>query len=247
MARQTSTSRTLYLALCIVMGSIATPSSATESRWRIDDKDLVPETLSSAGWRLLFRADKTPTQFRAEGDGGIAIETDDSVAFLFRKVLGQERQASGLVWRWKVLESLPPGDLTVADTDDRPAAVHIWFDRPAGKTGLWRRLTDRLAAIAGFPVAGKALTYAWGGAHERGERFPNPYENENGAVVVLRPASTPLREWHWEEIDFAADYELAFGYPAPPVRYVAVSADSEDAGGSSTAVVADLRFQGGSS
>ena len=223
------------------------PSSATESRWSLDDKYLVPEALASAGWQLLYRKDVAPTRFRPQSHGGITIETDDSVAFLYRKVIGWERQASRLVWRWKILESLPSADLTIAGADDRPAALHLWFGRPAETTGLWRRLRDGFAAVAGFPVAGKTLTYVWGGAHERGERFPSPYEPGDGAVVVLRPSNTPLREWHWEGVDFGMDFELAFGYPAPPVRYVAISADSEDAGGSSVAVISDLRFQRGSS
>jgi hypothetical protein len=247
MAKQTCTYSILYFAFCILVAVIATSARGTEHPWRIGQNDLVPDVLTSAGWRLLFREGATPTRFRARGEGGIAIETEDSVAFLYREILGQERRASRLVWRWKVIVNLPPADLTVVGSDDRPAAVHLWFDRPASGLSLWNRVRDGFAAIAGFPVAGHTLTYVWGGTHERGERFPSPYDKENGAVVVLRPGNTPLRQWHWEDVDFVTDFELAFGYPAPSVRYVAVSADSDDAGGSSSALVADLRFLGGPS
>lgn len=243
MARRVGNKRTFYLALCIVVATTAATSSASDGRWRIDKDNLVPEVLASADWRVLFRKDVAPTRFRPQGDGGIAIETEDSVAFLYRRARGQERQASQLTWRWTVVENLPPTDLRVPGVDDRPAALHLWFDRPAKETGVWRRLKDGFAALADFPLAGKTLTYVWGGAHERGERFPSPYEKEDGAVVVLRPGDTPLREWYSEKVDFATDFELAFGYPAPPVRYVALSADSEDAGGSSRAVIADLTFE----
>ncbi|MEA3278016.1 MAG: DUF3047 domain-containing protein [Pseudomonadota bacterium] len=243
MARRAGDGRTAYLALCIVLAVAPTTSSASDGNWSIDDADLVPDVFAAAGWRLLFRTDVAPTRFRPQGDGVIAIETEDSVGFLFRGIREQERNASHLVWRWTVLESLPPADLSRPGADDRPAAVHLWFSRSARTRDLWDRLKDGIAEFAGLPLAGKTLTYVWGGAHRRGERFPSPYETEDGAVVVLRPGDTRLREWHWEKVDFAADFELAFGYPAPPVRYVAVSADSEDAGGSSTALVADLRFE----
>ena len=243
MTKKVGKGRTAYLALCIVVTAATTSSSASDNLWRAEGAGLVPEPLAKAGWRLLYRTDVAPTRFRPEGNGVIAIEAEDSVAFLFRSIREQERDASNLVWRWTVLENLPPADLSSPGADDRPAAVHLWFSRSGRMRDLWELLKDGVAEFMGLPLTGNTLTYVWGGAHERGERFPSPYQTQNGAVVVLRSGNARLREWHWEKVDFAKDFEQVFGYPAPPVRYVAVSADSEDAGGSSRALVADLRFE----
>lgn len=150
---------------------------------------------------------------------------------------------SHLTWRWKVVQGLTPVDLRAAGGDDRPAAVHLWFDRPAAESGILDRFRDGVAAVFGVPSPGKTLTYVWGGDHSRGEQFASPYRPGDGAIVILRPGDTPLGAWQDERIDFHADFRRAFGYAAPPASYLSVSADSENTGGRSLAVVGDLAFE----
>jgi len=211
--------------------------------WRVAERGVLSEALRLGGWGLLFQKHTPPTRFQLDGDGRVEIETDDSVAFLFRALRQDELRSPTLSWRWKVVRGLTPANLRVSGGDDRPVAVHLWFDRPAAENGFLGRLKDGVAAVLGVPSPGKTLTYVWGGVHPRGERFASPYRPEDGFIVILRPGDTALGEWREERIDFDADFQHAFGYPPPPARYLAVSADSENAGGRSLAVVGDLTFE----
>ena len=74
----------------------------------------------------------------------------------------------------------------------------------------------------------------------RGDRLENPYLQENGRLIILRPGRTPNGQWFAESVDIAADFKRAFGYDAPPPRFIAISADTDDKRGVSMAAVTDL-------
>ena len=91
-------------------------------------------------------------------------------------------------------------------------------------------------------LAGAVLTYVWGGSQQPGDMIANPYFDDRGRIIVLRSSAEATGRWFEEEIDFIADFQRAFGYtPAQPL-YVAISADSDDTGGRSHGVVAELTF-----
>lgn len=239
---------TVLRAVVLILLAIAAGpvwSEQSKGAWRLADSESLSEALQADGWSMLFQNHTPTTRFALDRNGRIEIEADDSVAFLFRAVSDEERQSTRLTWRWTVVESLAPADLRAAGGDDRPAAVHLWFDRPAAEAGFLDRLTDRAAALMGLPKPGKMITYVWGGRHPPGTRFANPYRPRDGIIVVLRPGDTRVGEWHRERIDFVADFQRAFGYTPPPPRYLALSADSDNAGGRSLARVSDLNFERG--
>ncbi len=73
----------------------------------------------------------------------------------------------------------------------------------------------------------------------------NPYNRPDGMIHILRSGDAPTGRWFSETIDFAADFENAFGYPAPAPIYIAISADADDTEGASVALIADIRFTSG--
>ena len=236
-----------WVCVLILLVGTSGPARSEQSSggWRLADSGSLPAALNADGWSVLFQSQTPSTRFALDPDGRIEIEAHDSVAFLFRAVRDEERESTRLNWRWTVLESLAPVDLRAVGGDDRPAAVHLWFDRPADETGFLDRLAGRAAALMGLPKPGKMITYVWGGSHPPGSRFANPYRPRDGIIVVLRPGDAQVGEWHQERIDFAADFRWAFGYTPPAPRYLALSADSDNAGGRSLALVSDLSFGDG--
>lgn len=196
--------------------------------------------LEAAGWRQLTLPGKSPNQFLGRPDGAIEVRTSDSASFLYIDVSSKSANARYLTWRWRVEQASASTDLTQKGADDRPLALHVWFPERGGDRDPWELLSGAVAWAFDVPVPGKVLTYVWGGRSERGAYMANPYLEDDGMMVVLRPGDAPKGRWFEESIDIVADFEMAFGYPAPPAAYVAVSADFDDTMGTSKALIADI-------
>ena len=168
------------------------------------------------------------------------------VPLLYREVPPTEGKNQLLSWRWRVDKSMPPTDLALKGSDDRPLALHVWFPADPDRTGWWQRLSRVALDLAiDAPVPGKWLTYVWGGIGSRGDSLVNPYSGPDGVIYILRSGNAPTGRWFNETIDIAADFERAFDYPAPAPIYIAISADADDTESSSVALIADIRFTPG--
>ena len=202
----------------------------------------LPATLAQDGWRLLAVPGKAEASFTAKRAGKISVTTDNAVGFLYRPVptdMGEKRR---LAWRWRVDRAVPSTDLTQSGRDDRSLAIHIVFPVERERLSFWQRLNLDLTGAVAPPLAGAVLTYVWGGSQQPGDMIDNPYFDDRGRIIVLRSSAEATGQWFEEEIDFIADFQRAFGYtPAQPL-YVAISADSDDTGGRSHGVVAELTF-----
>jgi len=218
-------------AAALVIGAAPALGSALDPR------------LAGDGWRILPFGDKPPTRFRTDADGAIEVAAGGGAAFLYRPVAVGEGTSLRLIWRWRVDRAPPPSDPAAAGRDDRPLAVHVFFAVDAARTGffagLWREVRAR---VLGAPFAGRLITYMWGGTAPAGTRLANPHVPADGGIVVLRDGGGPLGKWRDEAVDLAADYRAAFGEPAPPPAFIAVSADADDLGGQNLGRITDLAF-----
>lgn len=189
-------------------------------------------------WKLLVLPDKEPAEFKVSKDGALQVEAMNAVGFLYAQI--DSASAKRLTWRWRVDKDIPPTDLSQSGRDDRPLAVHVWFP-PKPEDISFR---DRLGSLFGYPMIGRVLTYVWGGTAQRGAEMPNPHFEES-KLIVLRSGATPTGQWFAEEIDIAADYQMAFGTKPPGTAYIAISADTDDVGGTSVARLDDLKLLSG--
>lgn len=206
----------------------------------------VTADLERAGWKVLAFPGIAETEFVGRPDGIIEVRAMDSSALLYREVPPTERQNQLLSWRWRVDETMPPTDLGLKGSDDRPLALHVWFPPDPDRTSWWQRLSRVALDLAiDAPVPGRWLTYVWGGIGGRGDSLVNPYSGPDGVIYVLRSGNAPTGRWFSETIDIAADFERAFGYPAPAPIYIAISADADDTESNSVALIADIRFTSG--
>ncbi|MEA3410178.1 MAG: DUF3047 domain-containing protein [Pseudomonadota bacterium] len=212
-------------------------SSALAGGWRLGNEQDLPLELRQRGWRVLANRDHEPTRFLWRENGVVQVDTDDSVGFLFRELSADERRAHSMSWRWQVARDLPPADLSRRDADDRPLAVHLWFDLPETQTSWWTETGRSIFRWTGLPVPGRTITYVWGGKHDSGASFPSPYRPRDGRVIVLRPSGSPVNTWQDERIEPDADYVKYFGAPAVAPRFVVISGDSDNRGGTSSGLV----------
>jgi len=201
----------------------------------------VDPALTKSGWMELVIPGETPNRYLLTADGALEARSDAGVSILYRKLGPKEQDNRVMTWRWRVDEAVPPTDPGRAGTDDRDFAVHVWFP-DADDQGLWKTMSRAISSILGIPRIGKSITYAFGGSGKRGQRLVNPHHDPDGIIVMLRPSGTMIGHWFSERVDFAADYQQAFGKVVPKPVYVAVSADSDDTETRSTARIADMRF-----
>lgn len=188
-------------------------------------------------WKVLKVGSKPKTRF-ALNEGVLDISADKSVAFLYRKINPLRSANPKLQWQWRVDRDIPATDLSAKGEDDRPAAVHLWFeDKTASVSGA-------LSSLLGKPRVGYLMTYVWGGKQRAGSIIRNPYFPDKGMVIVLRDSRAKTGTWEMETRDIAADFKAAFGI-APELsdlRHVSVSADTEDTRTSSRSSIRKFRI-----
>lgn len=202
----------------------------------------LPENLTKMGWSLLEVPGKQTAQFSYAGSGTIDIRADNAVAFLYRPVDENTADMGRLGWTWRVDQAVPATDLSRDSGDDRSLAVHIVFPADHDSLSFWESIENTMTELVAPPLAGKVLTYVWGGSHPEGAVMENPHFGDQGTMIVLRSSQEPTGRWIMEEIDFEADFQAAFGYAAPAPVFVAISADSDDTGSQMAGAVADLTF-----
>ena len=203
------------LALVLVLASIGPASAATilfDAAWR------------EAGW-LRLGADP----WRRAGDR-LSIGTAGAEGPVWRRLpetLWDSRRAS---WRWGVARAAAAGGAGASGAG-RTLAIRFVFAPGDAARRLSRSSPWRLAG----DEAARALIYVWGGSGRPGAIALAA--DGRAAVVTRRQGGTGAAD---EAVDLAADYERAFGAPAPRLVALAISADAAGAGGPIEAAVADL-------
>lgn len=186
-------------------------------------------------WAKLTVDDAPAADFAFSDGGTLRVEADGAVAFLYRAV---NAAPAGIAWAWRVDEGIAATDPTAKGKDDRPIALHLWFDTGDRDKTLY----GDLARLMGYPTVTHGITYVWGATRPEGSLVTNPYY-ERGRILVLRRSAAASRGWVTERRDIAADLARAFPDAAiapGDLAYVVVSADTDDRGGRSRARIRNL-------
>ena len=220
--------------MALALGIIVMPSPSVAAPPMVSEP--ANDELRRNGWRLMKFDGIPETVFESTADGAISVSTTASCGILFRR-LDKDMRRPFVSWRWKVLKGLPPTDQSLKGGDDRPIAVHVWFEPTVATAGFFRTMADML----GFDMPGRGLIYVWGGLGAgEGEVLINPYNAERSRIIILRGGRPPENVWMAERVDMAADYRRAYGEDPPPPMYIAISGDSDDLQSKSLALIRDL-------
>lgn len=217
-----STSIRIFAAALIAGVLSAAGAWAEAVRWPLSFSSDLKET----GWRLHTPRGKPAAVFSVSEDKALTVSAQAAVSFLYRRVPKAARGATGLTWTWRVDRDVPPTDLSVPGEDDRPLAVHVYFDdTDAG-------LMQRFAGLFALPASGRALTYVWGSDLPPGTFLANPFMDQGkGVLVVVRPSRATTNrasEWETVRVNLADDYRRAFKRDPEPLRGLAISSDTDD-------------------
>lgn len=125
-----------------------------------------------------------------------------------------------LTWRWKVSRLPAGGDFRRAATDDQAAQVLVAF-------------ADR-----------RVLTYIWDTTAPKGTMAnASPISLLRIFAVVCQSGTAALNRWIAESRNVAADYELAYGKPAPHVKVIRLQINSQHTGTSAESYFGEVAFR----
>jgi len=126
-----------------------------------------------------------------------------------------------LSWRWKVTQLPPGGDFRHSWTDDQAAQVLVAF-------------ADR-----------RVLTYIWDSTAPKGmERSASSIPLVHIFAKVCQSGAADVNHWIDEKHNVAADYERAFGRPAPRVKGLRLQINSQHTGSVAESFFGEVAFRG---
>jgi hypothetical protein len=176
-----------------------------------------------------------PASFVVIDQSTLEVSTDVSAGLLWRSIDGRLRRARSASWRWTVVESVPPADLTQRGLDDRVLGVYFVFGTAADTS-------KTPPALLGSPTV-TTLVYVFGGDKPRGSTVPSPHMGTRGNFLVLRPADAQKGIWFDETVDLAKDFTQTFGRSPPLFLAIAISSDSDDTRRRNRARLRDLTLE----
>jgi hypothetical protein len=195
-------------------------------------------SLVGAGARDLLEVDgRAPARFTIDANGEMRVDASNAVGFYYTEVSSANADNLMLQWRWSVDRPIPATDQSRVGIDDRAIAVHLWFDDDEQGS-----LFGIFSNLMGYPRVGHLVTYVWGGLRAPDSVLANPYYEKGVIIIVRNVVPDESGVWYAEQRDVVDDYVRAFGrYPdLGKLRYVAISADTDDTGTESSARVADV-------
>jgi hypothetical protein len=139
---------------------------------------------------------------------------------LERKVDVHPAQLPFLTWRWKVTQ-LPAGaDFRRSTTDDQAAQVLVAFED------------------------NRVLTYIWDSSAPKGTAAPSPsFPLVHIFAVVCESGASDANRWVSETRNVAADFERAFGRPAPRVKGLRLQINSQHTGTVAESYFGEVAFR----
>lgn len=204
-----------------------------------------PGEAIKAPFRIISLPKVTPNQFEFVNDDGrtvlksVSAASAGSVGIPLVAPAASHRQ---LNWQWKVSNLIAAADMNQKSGDDFAARLYVFFDVPMESLSFFERTRIRLARMffsADVPTA--AICYVWDNKQPIGYARFSPYTSRV-RVIVLQSGGANAGKWISETRDVAADFQQAFGAPAPAITGIAVGNDTDQTRESVVAWFGDVAF-----
>jgi hypothetical protein len=157
---------------------------------------------------------------RDGGESCLHLRSVKSSFALEREVDVDAYENRYLAWRWKVTELPSGGDFRSAATDDQAAQVMVAF-------------ADR-----------RVLTYIWDSTAPKGAmQHASSIPFVHIYAVVCESGAAETNRWVPETRDVAADYERAYGKPAPHVKGLRIQINSQHTGTTAESYFGEVVFR----
>jgi len=173
------------------------------------------------GWQVKVNHGMPQIATVREGnDKYLDLKSQNSSFGLEREVDLDPHQSPFLTWKWNVKKIPQGGDFRYARSDDQAAQVLVAF-------------ADR-----------HVLSYIWdttapAGTMESASSIPLVHIY----AVVCRSGASDLNRWLIESRNVSADYEKAYGRPAPRVKGIRLQINTQHTGTSAESCFAEVAFR----
>ena len=240
----------IFISICIAASVTAALSSRAETFTYFDVNTALGTP--AAPWNVQGIPGKTKplTQFEVleqESNFGakhaLRISADKSYAVLVHPIAAAA-QPKTLAWSWRIAKFAEGADIRHKSTDDSALKLCVLFDMPIERVPFFERTLLRFARSStktDLPAA--TLCYLWDNQLPKDTLIANAYTKRLRYIVLQSGADA---QWHREERNIAKDFERAFGEESktlPTISAIAIGADTDNTQSTSTAYLADLKFQ----
>ena len=172
-------------------------------------------------WQVKVNHGKPAFNVCTDSDGPCLHLKSEKASFaLQRDVDVDPAQLPYLVWRWKVTRLPAGGDFRHALTDDQAAQVMVGFADRRVLTYLWDTTAPKGTAAAASDIP---LVHIF--------------------AVVCESGPAQANQWLAENRNVAADYERAYGKPAPRVKGLRLQINSQHTGTIAESYFGDVSFR----
>lgn len=174
------------------------------------------------GWQVKVNYGKPEISTVKEGNNlYLNLKSHDSSYGLERDLDVDPRQAPFLTWKWQARQLPAGGDFRHSRSDDQAAQVLVAF-------------ADK-----------RILTYIWdtsapAGTMESASSIPLVHIY----ALVCRSGPSDLNRWLTENHNVGADYEKAYGRPAPRVKGIRLQINTQHTGTSAESCFGEIAFRG---
>lgn len=200
----------------------------------------------TSGWSVQ-RIDKKvkATTFSAkkiDGVSAVQANSNNSMALLVKNTSVDLNKTPVLCWRWQVNQTVAAADITKKSGDDQAARIYIGLDLPKSAVSLGTRL-KLAAARSGSKqrIPDGVINYVWDNKLPVGTARPNVYTSQ-AKIIVMESGNGNAGKWVNERRNLANDINRQFKTMAAKVESIAISSDTDNAGGNVTAAFADIHF-----
>lgn len=174
-----------------------------------------------ADWTIKVNRGKPEVSVCAEGEGScVRLKSVRSSFALERGVDVDVNQTPYLHWKWKVAQLPQGGDFRRSGTDDQAAQLLVAF-------------TDR-----------RVISYIWDSTAPKGTAQTTGFiPLLHVYAVVCQSGAADLNRWISESRNVAADYERAYGKPAPRVKGLRIQINSQHTGTTAESYFGEVAFR----
>lgn len=172
-------------------------------------------------WQIKVIHGKPEISVCTDGDGSCLHLKSTKASFAVEHgVEVDPQQTRFLTWRWKVTQLPSGGDFRRAATDDQAAQVLVAF-------------ADR-----------RILTYLWDSTAPKGTaQSASSIPLLHIFAVVCESGATDVNRWVSEIRDVAADYQKAYGRPAPQIKGLRLQINSQHTGTVAESYFGEVAFR----
>ncbi len=171
-------------------------------------------------WRIKVNHGKPDVSVCPDAGGCVRLKSVRASFSLERGLDVDPGQLPYLSWRWKVAQLPAGGDFRQSSSDDQAAQVLVAF------------------------ADNRVLAYIWDTTAPKGaERKAGFIPFVHVYAVVCQSGAGGLNQWLAETHNVAADYERAYGKPAPRVKGIRLQINSQHTGTTAESYFSDVAFR----